>query len=195
MVNWFANRVNAETGPVTAIPAEERSIEDALAELRIRRAPAVEVLPARQRRRVLEDAIGAKILRSHIANRLQTSFPLTLNLQRNSDVEVEILLAAMAAALAAGGATPRPIPRDLPATIGAPKGALPTLQHALQLPRPLPTLIEEILAHRLEAEAYALAVAALPRPNASEQAFLAYLAIRLALPAETVRGIMRRYRR
>ena len=101
----------------------------------------------------------------------------------------------MAAGLSAGSSSPRPLPKDLSGSIGAPKGAAAALQHALQWPRPLPVLLEEVAGHALQAEAFALTVTTLPRPTASEQAFLAYLAARLALPAETVRGITRRYRR
>lgn len=195
MAGWVERRMNAETSALPDAVLAPTALEEALSH--IEPAPEAEPVapPARHRREILEEVLAAKVAQAFLANRLQTSFSLAMNLSARDREAAALLLETIAAALTAGDAMSRPIPQDLLATIRAPEGADLAIAEAIAQPRPLAALLRAIEAASLQADAYALTVVALPRPDAAETAYLDYLAARFQLTAEIVRGIRRRFQR
>ena len=193
MAGWIERRMNAEASALPESVLEPTALEEAIARLGPTKEAEAVAPPALQRRDILDDVLAAKVVRAYMANRLQISFSLAMNLSAREPAARTLLLEAIAAALISGGGRPRPIPNDLLATIGAPEEASRYLTEATERPRPLAELLIAIETASLQADAYALSVLALPRPGAAETAYLDYLAARFRLPAETVRGIRRRF--
>lgn len=200
MSGWLQRRMDAQTEGLRDGEAEE--LERAAGEtatatpVRARAARGAATDPAASRRAVIEAALAEKVLRSHLHNNLQTSFPLVLNLANQSAEEAAILAEVAAAAAtsdANGGSRTRTA--DILATAGAGPDVLAGLDASLAAPRPLPELMAALAERGLAAYAYAVALLVLPRPSAAEEAFLLYLSARLDLGADAVAGINQRYRR
>lgn len=149
------------------------------------------------RRDTLEGHLAAKVLGAHLANRYQTSYPLTLQLALLSDEEARALMSLAADALMADGEPPAgrlDRTRDQLRRLGATPTHLALLDAALAAPEPLGRLADE--ARRLDkaAHAYALALVTGAARTPTGLAYLSYLALRLALSRETVGSLSRRYR-
>ena len=80
-------------------------------------------------------------------------------------------------------------------TVGADDAAVETFDQAVASPRPLSLLLDAIREQDLGPYAYAAAVVASDQHEVAGRLFSNYVAARLALPADAVRSIDRRYRR
>ncbi len=152
-------------------------------------------LPADPRALVLA-SLGQKILHGWLQNRHQTLFPLTVNLRTLAPDARDLILRAIAAAMAAvAPPTPlEPIQAWL-ATVGATGADAARLAQALAAPEPLAPLLDAILAANLGPYAYAVSLAAIDRRTQAGPLYLEYLAARLAVPANVVKSVNRRYAR
>jgi len=152
-------------------------------------------LPADPRVLILA-SLGQKLLDGWSQNRQQTLFPLTVNLRTLAPDARDLILRAMAAAMTAvAPSTPyEPIQAWL-ATVGAAKADLARLDAALATPEPLAPLLDAVLAAHLGPYAYAVSLAATDRHSPAGPLYLEYLAARLAVPANIVKSVNRRYAR
>jgi len=152
-------------------------------------------LPADPRVLILA-SLGQKILHGWSQNRQQTLFPLTVNLRTLAPDARDLILRAVAAAMTA--VTPpmsrEPI-RTWLATVGAAEADLARLDAALAAPEPLAPLLDALLAAHLGPYAYAVSLAATDRHSPAGPLYLEYLAARLAVPANIVKSVNRRYAR
>jgi len=152
-------------------------------------------LPADPRVLILA-SLGQKVLDGWSQNRQQTLFPLTVNLRTLApDARNLILRAAAAAATATVPPTPREPIRAWLATVGAAEADLSRLDAALAAPEPLTPLLDALLAANLGPYAYAVSLAATDRHSPAGPLYLEYLAARLAVPANIVKSVNRRYAR
>ncbi len=152
-------------------------------------------LPADPRVLILA-SLGQKVLDGWSQNRQQTLFPLTVNLRILApDARNLILRAAAAAATATVPPTPREPIRAWLATVGAAEADLSRLDAALAAPEPLTPLLDALLAAHLGPYAYAVSLAATDRHSPAGPLYLEYLAARLAVPANIVKSVNRRYAR
>jgi len=152
-------------------------------------------LPADPRVLILA-SLGQKILHGWSQNRQQTLFPLTVNLRALAPDARDLILRAMAAAMTAvAPPTPcEPIQAWL-ATVGAAEADLARLDAALATPEPLAPLLDALLAAHLGPYAYAVSLATTDRHSPAGPLYLEYLAARLAVPANIVKSVNRRYAR
>ncbi len=81
------------------------------------------------------------------------------------------------------------------ATIGAAEADLARLDAALAAPEPLAPLLDALLAAHLGPYAYAVSLATTDRHSQAGPLYLEYLAARLAVPANIVKSVNRRYAR
>lgn len=152
-------------------------------------------LPADPRVLILA-SLGQKLLDGWSQNRQQTLFPLTVNLRTLAPDARDLILRAMAAAMAAvAPSTPcEPIQAWL-ATVGTAEADLARLDAALATPEPLAPLLDALLAAHLGPYAYAVSLAATNRHSPAGPLYLEYLAARLAVPANIIKSVNRRYAR
>lgn len=158
---------------------------------------------SRQRSRLPADpqvlilaSLGQKILHGWSQNRQQTLFPLTVNLRTLAPDARNLILRAMAAAMTAVAPSTscEPIQAWL-ATVGAAEADLARLNAALATPEPLAPLLDALLAAHLGPYAYAVSLATTDRHSPAGPLYLEYLAARLAVPANIVKSVNRRYAR
>lgn len=152
-------------------------------------------LPADPRVLILA-SLGQKILHGWSQNRQQTLFPLTVNLRTLAPDARDLILRAMAAAMTAVAppAPYEPIQAWL-ASVGAAEADLARLDAALATPEPLAPLLDVLLAAHLGPYAYAVSLATTDRHSPAGPLYLEYLAARLAVPANIVKSVNRRYAR
>jgi uncharacterized membrane protein YebE (DUF533 family) len=189
LLNGLARRVGQRPPEAPlSLPPEPTGVE--VAGLRHRRLG----LPAE----ILDRALAQKVLNGWLQNRHQVMLPLTFRLGRLEAGAVEVLMRFAATALLdasrADEAARRGVERWL-AEIGADEAALATFRSTLGAPTPSSTLLEAVRAHGLEPYAYAAAVVAADLRDPAGYFYASYVAARLALPADMVRSIDRRYRR
>jgi len=152
-------------------------------------------LPA-ERRVLILASLGQKILHGWSQNRQQTLFPLTVNLRTLPPDACELVLRAAAAAITATAPpTPREPIRAWLASVGAAEADLARLDAALAAPEPLAPLLDALLAAQLGPYAYAVSLAATDRHSPAGSLYLEYLAARLAVPANIIKSVNRRYAR
>ena len=147
--------------------------------------------------RCVQQAIATKLLEGWLANRHQTLVPHTLNFQALSPDEASLLLSVMAAAAQADGQIDEREARQIPLAlkrVGAGDAEAAQLIEALGQPQSLAGLLERVTEAGLAAYAYAAALLAINRRSRVNQAFLHYLALRLALPHDVWADLERRYR-
>lgn len=147
---------------------------------------------------LLHRALAQKVLGGWLQNRHQVLVPLTLRLGQLRADDVELLMRFAAASLLAAS------PADDEArtavtrwlrTIGAGDGAITVFERSLRAPTALSTLLDRAQERRLEAYAYAVATMAADLRTVSGRLYADFVAAKLALPADAVRSINRRYRR
>jgi hypothetical protein len=157
-------------------------------------APRAPGPPVRAPETVLREALATKLLDAWLQNRLQTLYPLTLNL-RVLGPEARGLLVQLAAGSAAmvwdGGADRGRLLAAL-ATAGGGEEEVRLLDRALAEPAPLPPLLEALRQAGLGAHAYAAGLLVLGRSGAVERAWLDFLAARLGLPGTITADLERR---
>jgi len=152
-------------------------------------------LPADPRVLILA-SLGQKILHGWSQNRQQTLFPLTVNLRTLAPDARDLILRATAAAMTATAPpTPREPIRAWLASVGAAEADLARLNAALAAPEPLASLLDALLAAHLGPYAYAVSLATTDRHSQAGPLYLEYLAARLAVPANIVKSVNRRYAR
>ena len=147
---------------------------------------------------MLDRALAQKVLHGWLQNRNQVLVPLTLRLGTLEAKDVALLMRFAAASLLAAseadveacGAVRRWL-----GTIGADAAAVRAFDEALREPSALSTLLAGLRARQLEAYGYAVAATAADLRTTSGRLYADYIAARLALPADAVRSINRRYRR
>ncbi len=199
VARWLERRLVNEAGP--------RDGEfTAFEEVALANAPVLPPEPAKPavvrrereslRREPILLALAEKVLAAHIQNRLQVSYPLTVNLANTAPDEIERLMAIAAIAALAGdeAARGREASADLEALSASP-AARTRFEALLAAPPPLAEAMAALVEARLGAHAYAVCLVVLARPSPDEAAFLAYLAARLRLGQDVVDGLTRRYRR
>ena len=145
----------------------------------------------------VEAALAQKVLGAWLQNRHQTLYPLALNLRNLQPIQVALLLDMVAAALLAGaGVSAEAVERAGAwlASVGASPAQRASLGAALAANRPLPPLLDAVLAAHLGPFAYAVALAAVDQRQMVNRLFLDYLAVRLAIPGDVARSLAQRYR-
>ena len=147
---------------------------------------------------ILVRSLSQKVLNGWLQNRHQTLVPLAMNVGRLLPEQVDILV-NFAAVAVLGGSSSHDAGRNSVTrwlrSIGAQSGAIEAFDAAIEGPRPLSLLLQAVRDHELGPYAYAGAVVASDQREPSGWLFSNYVAARLALPADAVRSIDRRYRR
>ena len=147
---------------------------------------------------ILQRALAQKILGGWLQNRNQVLVPLTLRLGQLRADDVELLMRFAAASLlsasSAGQEVQAGVTRWL-CSIGALDDAILVFNRAQQAPSALNILLDLVQARHLEAYAYAIAAMAADLRTVSGRLYADFVAARLALPADAVRSINRRFRR
>ena len=147
---------------------------------------------------ILQRALAQKILDGWLQNRNQLLVPLTLRLGQLRADDVELLMRFAAASLLAASAPDQEAQSTLTRwlrSIGAIDEAIVVFDRALQAPTAVSTLLDRAQARHLEAYAYAVAVMAADMRAVHGRLYADFVAARLALPADAVRSINRRFRR
>lgn len=147
---------------------------------------------------MLDRALAQKVLHGWLQNRNQVLVPLTLRFGTLRVDDVELLMRFAAASLLAASEADdeaREAVRRWLASLGADGGAMQVFGRALQAPSALSTLLDGVRSRHLEAYAYAIAAMAADLRTSPGRLYADYVAARLALPADAVRSINRRYRR
>jgi uncharacterized membrane protein YebE (DUF533 family) len=147
---------------------------------------------------MLDRALAQKVLHGWLQNRNQVLVPLTLSLGTLRADDIELLMRFAAASLLAASeadAEAQEAVRRWLASVGAGDAAMLVFGRALQAPSALSTLLGGVRTRQLEAYAYAIAAVAADGRTSSGRLYADYVAARLALPADAVRSINRRYRR
>ena len=147
---------------------------------------------------VLRDVLASKTLGAWLANRHQTLFPLTLNLNVVDSDGRALLVRIVAVSALADGAAPSLIEREHLwqelAAVGAGEAERAAFEAELAAPTPLPPLLRALQDAHLGAHAYAASLLALDRRAGTDRTWLDYLAARFGLPPEVVVGLQRRRR-
>ena len=147
-------------------------------------------------RAIVLERLATKIVHAYLQNRHQTLFPLTMNFASLRPAETALVVEAMAAAMLADGAVSEGETEQIAAslrTIGGGARERELLDASLREPRALSTLLAAIQEADLGALAYAASLMAINRRHTVNELYLEYLAARLALPAEVVASLNRRY--
>lgn len=149
-------------------------------------------------REVLLESLAQKVLNGWMQNRLQTLYPLTVNLRTLDAGRAELLARTMAAAMLAGTRAPgeERVAASLAwlGQVGGGEEVQAALRAALDAPEALSLVLREVHGAGLTAYAYVVSIVATDPRDEAGQSFLDYLALRLALPANVVRSASRRYR-
>lgn len=147
---------------------------------------------------ILVRGLAQKVLDGWLQNRHQTLVPLAMNLGRLDPDQIDVLVNFAAVALL-GGASSTDAGRHVVTrwlrALGADEPALDAFDRAVSQPRPLSLLLHAVREQDLGPYAYAAAVVASDQHEVAGRLFSNYVAARLALPADAVRSIDRRYRR
>ncbi len=149
-------------------------------------------------REILDRSLSQKVLDGWLQNRHQVLVPLTFRLERLGPEDVGLLMRFMATAVlnaSPADDTARRIAERWLGDIGAKPEAVALYREALDAPVPLSFLIQAIRESDLAPYAYAAAVAAIDTREPVARLFADFIAARLALPADAVRSVDRRYRR
>ncbi|WP_062013200.1 DUF533 domain-containing protein [Aureimonas sp. AU4] len=149
------------------------------------------------RRDTVEAHLAVKVLGAHLANRYQTSYPLTLNLDLFSSEEGEAVMRLLADAVGAeGGPSPERAAQVCTQLerLGASGAQLAVFRAGLSDPSPLNTLVAAVRAVDKGPHVYALALLAGVGRGTAGAAYLGFLALRLGLSRETVGSLSRRFR-
>jgi uncharacterized membrane protein YebE (DUF533 family) len=171
--------------------------EDALAEAPAPGPPNRRHRLGHEAGRIVQEALAAKVLGAWLQNRHQTLFPLTLNLGTLDAAGRALLVRMMVAAADADGGIDQAEQDRIAAAldaIGGGEAERRLLAEAIGAPVPLGTLLRQVQEARLGPHGYAASLLALDRRSRVNQAWLDYLAARLALPAEVTASLGRRYR-
>ena len=147
---------------------------------------------------ILDRSLSVKVLDGWLQNRHQLLVPLTFRLGRLEAGQVAVLMRFTAVALLnaseADEAARRGIERWL-GEVGASADAIAQFRAAIDAPEPLSRLIMAVRERDLAPYAYAAAVVASDTRDPAGRLFANFVAARLALPADAVRSVDRRYRR
>ncbi len=149
-------------------------------------------------REILDRSLSQKVLDGWLQNRHQVLVPLTFRLGRLGPEDVGLLMRFTAAAVlnaSVADDTARSIAERWLGDIGARPETVALYREALDAPVPLSSLIQAVRDSDLAPYAYAAAVAAIDMREPVARLFANFIAARLALPADAVRSIDRRYRR
>ncbi|MGG5889039.1 DUF533 domain-containing protein [Falsiroseomonas sp. HC035] len=171
--------------------------EDALAEAAPPEPPTRRHRHGPEPQRIVQEALAAKVLGAWLQNRHQTLFPLTLNLGTLDAGGRALVVRMMVAAADADGGIDEAERDRIGAAldaIGAGEAERRLLPEAMAAPLPLGALLNHVMEARLGPHAYAASLLALDRRSRVNQAWLDYLAARLALPEEVTASLNRRYR-
>ena len=147
---------------------------------------------------LLDRALSQKVLDGWLQNRHQVLVPLTFRLGRLSALDLGVLMqfAATVVLIASGAET-----RDIAGAerwlreVGADDAGVATFHDALAAPPPFSDTLTKVREAGLEPYAYAAAVAVANAREPSGHLFANFIAARLALPADAIRSIDRRFRR
>ncbi|MBB3952570.1 DUF533 domain-containing protein [Aureimonas jatrophae] len=153
--------------------------------------------PPPVRRDTIEAHLAVKVLAAHLANRYQTSYPLTLNLDLLSPEEGEATMRLLADAVAAEGSpSPERVAQvcEQLARLGAAEPQLAFVRAALADPGPLNPLVAAVRSVDKGPHVYALALLCGVGRGTAGAAYLAFLSLRLGLSRETVGSLSRRFR-
>ena len=147
---------------------------------------------------ILDRSLSSKVLDGWLQNRHQVLVPLTFRLGRLDADDVALLMrftavAVLNASRADEGAR-RGVERWL-GEIGARPEAVAAFRAALDAPEALNRLLDAVRDRDLAAYAYAAAIVASDTRELAGRLFASFIAARLALPADAVRSVDRRYRR
>ena len=133
-----------------------------------------------------------------LQNRHQILVPLAFRLDRLPVADTVLLMrfagVVLLNASAADAHATRAAERWL-AEVHAGDAGIAAFRAAILAPAPLSVLLAAVRERNLEPYAYAVAVAAADTREATGHLFANYIAARLALPADAVRSIDRRFRR
>ncbi len=147
---------------------------------------------------IIDRALAQKILDGWLRNRHQVLVPLTLRLGQLRADDVELLMRFAAASLLAASLAESEARLSVTRwlrSIGASDDAIIVFDRALQAPTALSTLLDRVQVRHLESYAYAIAAMAADLRAVSGRLYADFVAARLALPADAVRSINRRFRR
>lgn len=140
--------------------------------------------------------LAAKILIDWLRNRQQLLVPLSLDLQKLGEREVILVLHAMAAAAYADGPLDDAKRERLDSAlqfVNASEAQRTTLAHALQNPKPLREVLQEVDDVRTGAVFQAASLLAIDRRKPVNRHYLRYVAARLGLSEELSRDLARRF--
>ena len=147
---------------------------------------------------ILDRSLSGKVLDGWLQNRHQVLVPLTFRLGRLEADDVALLMRFTAAAVLnasrADEAVRRGVERWL-GEVGAGATAIAAFGAALEAPEALSRLLAAVRERDLAPYAYAAAVVASDPRDPAGRLFASFIAARLALPADAVRSVDRRYRR
>lgn len=147
---------------------------------------------------ILDRSLSQKVLDGWLQNRHQVLVPLTFRLGRLGAEDVDLLMRFTAVAVlnaSSADDTARRMAERWLGDVGAKPEAVALYREALEAPLPLSVLIQAIRDSDLAPYAYAAAVAAIDTREPVARLFAGFIAARLALPADAVRSVDRRYRR
>ena len=169
--------------------------------------PAEAASPARAGRRarrpiakpeqLILEALSGKVLHDWLQNRHQTLYPLTINLRRLESGQADLLLHVAAVSLTAAdpvSAARLEQTRQWIGSVGAEPDQIARFEEMGANPPGLSALLDRVQQAGLGAFAYAMSVAAADQRNIVSRLFLDYLAARLAVPANVIRSVNRRFR-
>ena len=135
------------------------------------------------------DVLAAKVMFSHLRNRQQKLGPPPTAFGHLDDTQTELLIRAMVAALQASGPVDDAKERRLRAALSA--FALQTTTQgfaaeAVRRPVPLEALLRTVRDPHVGSLFYTASLVAVDKHDEVNRAYLAYLAARLKLPADTL---------
>jgi hypothetical protein len=176
-----------EPPPPAAPPGGEAESDGSRRERRLR-------LP----QEILDRSLSGKVLDGWLQNRHQVLVPLTFRLGRLAADDAAVLMRFTAAALLNASKADEPARRGVErwlGEVGAAGDAVAQFRAAVEAPEPLSRLIAAVRERDLAPYAYAAAVVASDTRDPAGRLFANFIAARLALPADAVRSVDRRYRR
>lgn len=169
-----------------------RLLEAALRSLGLRAAARAVVepdAPAAPLAHAPLDVLAAKVMFSHLRNRQQKLGPPPTAFGHLDDTQTELLVRAMVAALLATGPVDEAKERRLRAalsTFGLQPETHGFVAEAVHRPAPLESLLRTVRDPHVGSLFYTASLVAVDKYDEVSRAYLAYLAVRLKLPADTL---------
>ncbi|MGZ8210211.1 MAG: DUF533 domain-containing protein [Burkholderiales bacterium] len=141
--------------------------------------------------------LASKILLDWLRNRQQLLVPLTLDLQKLEQAEVELIVHSMIAAAQGGGEFGEKTRERLDAALerlNASPAQRELLFGALERPKALWDVLANVREVRVGAIVYAVSLLAIDRRKLVNRLYLRYLAARLDIPEQLRRSLEQRFR-